>query len=373
MPPSSSKLCWISELSLTNFRSYDHLTLHTENKPIVITGPNGTGKTNLLEAVSLLGPSKGLRRAKLPSLQNFSNPVQPWTIHSKFIYDKNDKNKIVVAQDPETLSKKIILVNDTSTSQTRLFDWLSILWLTPFMDQIFLESLTLKRKFLDRLICGIYPSHQTHISKLDYALKERSKLLKDNITDAHWYRILEERIAQTSVTLVTQRQEYLTLLNEELQLRQTPFPIPLCFLKGTIEEWLKESSALDVEEKIMAHLHDHRPNDLKSKVNSLGGHQSELCVNHLDFERPAEVCSTGEQKALLLSMLLAHARLSHKKKKMMPILLLDEVVAHLDNTRREKLFIEICELNMQTWLTGTDAHLFDPLSEKAQFFSIKNN
>ena len=123
----------------------------------------------------------------------------------------------------------------------------------------------------------------------------------------------------------------------------------------------------------MAGLHKNRAEDLRTKTNSLGGHQSDLCVNHLDFDRPAEVCSTGEQKALLLSMLLAHARLSKKKKHLMPILLLDEVVAHLDNKRREKLFLELRDLNMQAWLTGTDAHLFEPFAEDAQFFSIKDN
>lgn len=365
----AQKTCWITELSLSNFRSYDHLALETGPAPVVITGPNGTGKTNLLEAVSLLGPSKGLRHAKLASVQNFSNPLQPWAIHGKVTYEGEDDNKIVVAQDPETLSKKIILVNGTPTGQAGLFNWVTILWLTPFMDQIFLESTSLKRKFLDRLICAIHPAHQTHLSKLEYALRERSKLLKDNISDAHWHRILEERIAQESVALITQRCAYLEELNQELQSRRTPFPIPACFLQGTIETWLKDSPALDVEEKIIAQLHENRSQDLKSKLNSLGAHQSEFCVNHLDFDRPAEVCSTGEQKALLLSMLLAHARLSSQKKKLMPILLLDEVVAHLDSKRREKLFVEICELKMQTWLTGTDDHLFAPLAGQAQFFS----
>jgi DNA replication and repair protein RecF len=373
LPTESQKSCWISSLALFNFRSYDHLSLEIESpSPIVITGPNGTGKTNLLEAISLLGPSKGLRHAKLASIQNFSNSYQPWALHAKFIYDQNDVNKLVVAQDPEKLVKKTIMLNGTPTSQSGLFQWLTILWLTPFMDQIFLESTSLKRKFLDRLICALHPNHQTHLAKLEYALKERSKLLKDNVIDAHWYKILEERIARESVAIISQRQEYIHSLNTELCARRTPFPIPSCTLKGPIEEWLKTLPALEVEEKIITSLNSQRDNDLKSKLNSLGAHQSEFCVNHLDFQRPAEVCSTGEQKALLLSMLLAHARLSSRQRKRMPIMLLDEVVAHLDSQRREKLFIEICELNMQTWLTGTDDHLFAPLAGKAQFFSVQS-
>jgi len=368
-PSPAASACWLAELNLYSFRNYTALTLETDTRPVVITGPNGTGKTNILESISILGTSKGLRRAKIPDMRRFQERQSPWAVHGRLHYSDTDSHTVVAAQDPETLTKRKTLVNGTVTNQTDLFQWLTVLWLTPFMDQIFMESAAPKRKFLDRLISALFPHHQTHTAKLEYALRERSKLLRDQVTDDVWYRVLEDRIARESVVIINTRQAYLRELNAELQSRQTPFPIPLCTLTGQIETWLDQSPALAVEEKICRYLRDHRAEDLLNRTNSMGGHQSVLCVNHLDFNRPAEVCSTGEQKALLVSLLLAHARLAQAKKHRMPIVLLDEVVAHLDQSKREKLFNEIVDLKMQTWLTGTDEALFEALAGNAQFFT----
>lgn len=368
-PNNLTSPCWFSELTLYSFRNYESLTLETDARPVVLTGPNGTGKTNILESISILGTSKGLRRAKIPDMRRFQDYHSTWAVHGRLNYSTNDYHTLVVAQDPETQIKRKTLINGTPTNQSDLFQWFTVLWLTPFMDQIFMESASPKRKFLDRLIIALYPHHQTHTAKLDYALRERSKLLRDQVTDPVWYKVLEERIARESVAVINTRQSYLAELNTQLQSRQTPFPIPSCSLTGPIEEWLAQHPALTVEDKICQYLHDNRQEDLLNRTNSMGGHQSVFCVNHLDFNHPAEVCSTGEQKALLVSMLLAHARLAQAKKHRMPIVLLDEVVAHLDQHRREKLFEEIIDLNMQTWLTGTDQNLFEALTDRAQFFT----
>lgn len=363
--------CWVEHLRLHNFRNYTSLDLETAREPVVLTGQNGAGKTNILEALSLLNPNKGIRRATVPQLQNFHHPEQPWAINAR-LRRGDDFSQINMGIDLLAPKKKILKINGTLTPKSGLLEQVIVLWCTPFMDQIFVASLSQRRKFLDRLVTMYDPAHSKRLAKLEHTLRERGRLLKERCMDNTWLSALEERIARESVAIITTRQHFLEKLNHYTKDALTNFPKAHCHVKGAIEKLLETNAALTVEDKVSETLHNNRLQDTYSSSASMGAHLSDLVVYHLDFNQPAEVCSTGEQKALLLSIIMAQARLSVELRRCTPLLLLDEVVAHLDLVRRETLFQEISDLKMQAWLTGTDIGHFEPLEGRAQFFNISH-
>lgn len=358
---------WLSQLSLFHFRNYTHHTITATASPQVITGPNGSGKTNILEAISLLGGGRGLRRATLSHLQNYKSD-QPWALNIR-LWDNEEELKINMGVESLEASKKIVKVNGTITPVTQLAQWVQVVWLTPFMDQLFLESPGRRRTFMDRLILPFDYQHASRLAKLEYALKERNRLLRDAVQDTTWLDTLEDRIAQESVAIMASRQHFLHELNETILEMGSAFPQAQCKLVGPIAQLLLTKPALEVEDEVRRLLAVGRRQDNLSG-GGISAQQSDLSVYHLDFRRPAEVCSTGEQKALLLSMVLAQARLIVAHTGRPPLILLDEVVAHLDQARRCALFKEILALRMQGWLTGTDRDLFKELEQDAHFLSI---
>ncbi len=360
---------YVASLQLNSFRSYARIKLFLENGPIVFTGPNGAGKTNILEAVSLLSPGRGLRKAKQEDLRNLKAPHQPWGINST-IQTASDLHRINVAQDSTAISRKLVQINGTISAQPALQEYVRLIWLTPFMDQIFLESPSDKRRFIDNLVGTLEINHSKNVSQLEQAVKERNKLFKERRTDPLWFKSIEKRIATLSLSIVKSRLHYFEALNQEMTTPHTSFPQAYCAMDGFIESVLNEIDFAETVELLVDKLAQTRSQDALNYSTSIGAHQSHFSFTHKSLARRASLCSTGEQKALLLSILLSHVRIISKMKSMKPVLLLDEIVAHIDMTRRQELFHEIKRLKMQVWMTGTDEDTFSPLKSGAQFFKV---
>lgn len=362
----------ITALKLYNYRCYEQLALECPLQPIVLTGPNGAGKTNILEAISLFSPGKGLRKSKLSLLSNIQSPKDPWAVHGTYTFPSGNLALSTGIDLSNESERRFVKINGAPHPQTTLHEWIHILWQTPQSDGLFIEGMSPRRRFIDKLISQIHPSYPKHLYRYDYALRERSRLLKENNFDDYWLRALEETMSQEAVVITMHRIDFVRQLTEAGQNNVTKFPSFSIHSKGLIEEWLEEHPALVVEEKIQKHLKDNRQNDSLTGGTKIGPHQSEIPVINLDYNYPAEVCSTGEQKALLVSLMLAQCRLQTTVCNRVPILLLDEVVAHLDNERRACLFEEIIALRLQAWLTGTDSQVFHPLEGLAHFLTINN-
>jgi len=259
-------------------------------------------------------------------------------------------------------------------SQTALAEFLSVHWLTPRMDRLFSDGAASRRRFVDRLVFGADPAHAGRVSAYTHALRERAKLLRQGRAggraDSDWLSALEDAMAGKGVAVAAARREMISRLNAVSAAKTGPFPGAGLALKGDVESWLEEGPALEAEDRLRAALVKARRVDGESGGASVGAHRSDLKVRHLAKECPAERCSTGEQKALLIAIILANARLQARERGVVPILLLDEVAAHLDGHRREALFAEVLALGSQAWLTGVDADVFSDLRGEAQFFSI---
>ena len=375
----------LARLSLSDFRCYQSLRLHADPRPVVLTGPNGAGKTNILEALSFLVPGRGLRGARLSDLAR----TEP---------DNQTFRKWAVAADLETPTgpvsigtgrgdqgggareKRLVHIDSEPVrSQALLADHLSAQWLTPQMDRLFVEGPSARRRFLDRLVFGFDPAHAGRVSAYEHALRERSRLLRHGQPDSgrpadpEWLSSLEATMASRGVAVSAARLQLASRLGE-ISAQHDPgaFPGAAITVSGDIEKWLGEGPALQAEDRFRAALAASRHSDRENGAAGLGPHRSDLVVHHMGTGQAAALCSTGEQKALLIALILANARLQASERGSLPLLLLDEVAAHLDERRREALFQEILGLGIQAWMTGTDTALFEPLAKTAQFFGVEN-
>lgn len=364
--------CWVQSLQLHYFRNYTSLTLQTSSEPVVLTGLNGAGKTNILEALSFLSPGRGLRKDKLANVSTFG-ATEGWVVNTGF---QSNGERNVIGTGLERLAtgqlseKRVIRINQQSVAQSDLSQWMHVIWQTPQMDRLFIDGMSERRKFLDKLIAGMDPSHMTRLYRYDYALRERSRLLRENIREQAWLKTLEETMVNESVAICASRQDFVAELNTFCQQRVSHFPRAKLAVQGEIENWLKKHPAVEVEALLLQKLYDQRGHDALQGGASHGAHHSQIEIWHMEIGQPADICSTGEQKALLLSIMLADCRLQFAMQKRAPLLLLDEVLAHLDEQRRETLFAEIKGLKVQAWMTGTDRHIFEPINKSAQFFTV---
>lgn len=368
MPPRG-----VERLSLSYFRCYEIFSVSLDSRPVVLTGPNGAGKTNLLESLSFLIPGRGLRHARLSDIRCQEN-VNPWAV-SVQLRDGEHKLQIGTGLDPEVpeSERRLTKINGEKVkSQSMLTQWVSVLWLTPQMDRLFLEGSQGRRRFLDRLVYGFDPSHAQRLNRYEHVLKERNLLLRQGRFDPYWMESLEEALVSEGIALTIARREVVEQLSRVLIQKGTAFPQAELSLRGTVENLLDGRSLLDVEEEMRRLLYESREQDRFTGRTALGPHRSDLHVVHPAKNQQAALCSTGEQKALLLSMIMASAHLLSVRTGTIPLLLLDEVVAHLDEMRRSALFDELIKLKIQTWLTGTDVSLFEGLQENAQFLSLKD-
>jgi DNA replication and repair protein RecF len=361
----------VARLILTDFRSYAEARIDVGPLPIVLTGPNGAGKTNLLEAISFLTPGRGLRRAKLSEIDR-RGCAGPWAL-SVQLATEDGLLSIGTGRDAasESGERRLLRIDGaTAKSQAELARLTSLVWLTPQMDRLFNEGSSARRRFLDRLVLGFDPEHAAQLSAYERAMRERLKLLRDGGGDPAWLAALEEEMAAHGIALAAARGEAVVRLDQACAAVQGPFPQAHLALDGDVDRWLAQMPALAAEDELRRRLQTQRRIDGDSGTTTFGPHRADLVVHHVGNGMPAAQCSTGEQKALLLAILLAQARLLTAQKGAAPIMLLDEVAAHLDAERRGALFAALLDLKTQAWLTGTDASLFAGLRGEAQFFAV---
>lgn len=372
----------VERLTLTHFRNYATLRLHCGAEPVVLTGPNGAGKTNLLEALSFLAPGRGLRRAKLTDIarRDLKDPDQDgaviWGVAAHLTTPQGPVELGTGCNGEVTKGgrpRRIVHVDgETVSQQAALAEHVHIQWLTPQMDRLFLDGPQARRRFLDRLVFGFDPAHAGRVAAYEHALRERNRLFKAQgaRADADWLSALEDTMASKGVAVAAARHEVLLRIKPACVDVHSHFPAAEVSLEGTLERWLEEKPALAAEDQYRSALAASRARDAETGRAAIGPHRSDLRVRHVGNGRMAEFCSTGEQKALLIRLVLAHVQTAARDWGRLPILLLDEVAAHLDETRRAALIEEIVALRIQAWLTGTDDALFEPFKHAAQFFRV---
>jgi len=357
----------VARLTLGNFRSYAAAQIEVAGAPVVLAGPNGAGKTNLLEAISFLAPGRGLRRAKLSEIDR-RNGGSAWTL-SLQLATAEGMVQIGTGRDAHSESgeRRVVRIDGApAKTQAELAQLASLVWLTPQMDRLFTEGAGARRRFLDRLVLGFDPEHANALGAYERAMRERLRLLRDGPADASWLGALEETMAAHGVAVAAARRDAVMQIDRACAETAGPFPQARLAMAGEVESWLGSMPALAAEDALRQRLAALRRVDAEAGVTTFGPHRSDLAVEHVGNEMPAPHCSTGEQKALLLAILLAQAASQGAP----PLMLLDEVAAHLDAERRAALFAELLDLKTQAWLTGTDAALFAPLRGKAQFFAV---
>lgn len=351
----------IRRLSLTDFRSYDGALIVPNPGFVVLTGENGAGKTNILEAVSLFAPGRGLRRAKLSEMARRGKPGG-FSVAAVLEAAGGDVD-LGTGMLPATPGRRKVRINGATASATALTEWLSILWLTPAMDRLFTDAPTGRRAFLDRLALALEPSHAHRASRYEAAMRARNRLLADKAPlDIEWCAALETQMAEYGSAVAAARGQTVAALNGALA-DQPEGPFAKAML--AIEGWTPDSD-------FGAELASGRERDRTAGRTLSGPHRSDLAVTHTGKGQAADRCSTGEQKALLLAIVLAHADLVAGRAGRPPLILLDEVAAHLDPLRRAALFERLAHGGGQVWMTGTEAALFAELGRDASRFVIRD-
>ncbi|AID34342.1 DNA replication/repair protein RecF [Mesorhizobium sp. SEMIA 3007] len=362
----------ISKLTLTNFRNYAALAIDLAPGAVVFSGDNGAGKTNLLEAISFLTPGRGLRRAPYADVAREGGDGG-FALHARL--DGPDGQVEIgtgISVGEGEGGRRVRINGATARSAEDMLEWLRVVWLTPAMDALFTGPAADRRRFLDRLVLAIDPGHGQRALDYEKAMRSRNRLLTDGSRDDRWFEAIETQMAETGVAIAAARAELVRLLAAMIdRLPDTgPFPQADISLSGDLEAEVSSAPAVDVEERFRRALAGGRDRDRAAGRTLEGPHRSDLLVRHRPKAMPAELCSTGEQKALLVGIVLSHARLTGEMSGMTPILLLDEIAAHLDGGRRAALFSILEELNCQAFMTGTDAALFSSLKGRAQFLTV---
>lgn len=363
---------FVTRLSLHAFRCYPSARIETDGRPVVLTGPNGAGKTNVLEALSYLAPGRGLRRARLSDVTRRGTD-DTWAVSVRIGGAGID---IDVGTGPAPAvngaERRIVRIDGDSARTSALTTMLGVHWLTPQMDRLFADGAGERRRFLDRMVFGSDPEHARRIGAYERTMRERARLLRERRGEDAWLTALEQQMAANGVAIAAARRDLTARLAHAIQESASPFPRAVLAIAGTLENALDDTPAIDVEARFQDRLHENRPRDGEMGGAGEGPHRSDLVVHHGEKAMPAAQCSTGEQKALLIAIVLANARLEKRRRGGAPLLLLDEVAAHLDEDRRAALYEEIIALRTQAWLTGTDAALFAPLRERAQFLQVRD-
>ncbi len=365
----------LTRLTLTDFRNYGHLSLDLEPGAVVLTGHNGAGKTNLLEAISFLTPGRGLRRAQLADVARLGAP-SGFAVHAALEGPEGDVEIGTGTAggngEPGENSRRVRINGAPARSADAMLEWLRVMWLTPAMDQLFTGPAADRRRFLDRLVLAVDPAHGQRALAYEKAMRGRNRLLADEVHDPQWFEAIEAQMAETGTAMAAARAELIRLMTAMVERlpEDGPFPRAALAIAGPLEEAVTQKAAVDVEEEFRAALSDGRPRDRAAGRTLTGPHRSDLLVRHVPKDQPADLCSTGEQKALLVGMVLAHAQLVGEIAGMAPILLLDEIAAHFDAVRRAALFDILERLNCQYFATGTEPGLFEALSGRAQFLTV---
>ncbi|HET7803357.1 MAG TPA: DNA replication/repair protein RecF [Pseudolabrys sp.] len=368
---------FLRRLTLNNFRSYHAAQVRLDRAgPVVLTGANGAGKTNLIEAISLLAPGRGLRRATMEELA-FSEGDGAWAISAE-IEGMLGLATLGTGIDPpvgeeSAPTRKCRIDRESVGSATAFADHLRVVWLTPAMDPLFNGPASERRRFLDRLVLAVDAQHSSRVAALERSLRSRNRLLEDSPGDSHWLEAVEHETAEVAVAVAAGRAETARRLSAALEAsRDTAreFPQAQITLQGWMEQLLPDHSAVEIEDRYRALLKDNRARDAAAGRTLDGPHLSDLIVSHAGKNISAADASTGEQKALLIRLVLAHAGLIRQMTGFAPVLLLDEVVAHLDPSRRAALYDALSSLGAQAWMTGADPTAFGDIVGRAQVFLV---
>ncbi|HBS50776.1 MAG TPA: DNA replication/repair protein RecF [Rhodobacteraceae bacterium] len=350
----------LTDLSLSHFRSHRRAHVNVDARPVAIFGPNGAGKTNILEAVSLISPGRGLRRASVEEMTR-----RPEALGWKIAAQLESQGRL---HEVETWSEggaaRQVRIDGKAASQVALGRIARVLWLIPSMDRLWIEAAEGRRRFLDRMTLSFFPDHAGAALDYEKAMRERNRLLKDEVRDAGWYGALEAQMAAAGHRLNQARTQALDFLTKAQAQAETAFPV------AELELVQNEGAMPATEGDLRAALAESRFRDMAAGRALVGPHRTDLHGVYAAKGVPARDCSTGEQKALLVSLILANARALAGQIGAPPILLLDEVAAHLDAGRRAALYDEICMLGVQAWMTGTGPELFAELGDRAQRLEV---
>ena len=364
----------IHRLALTNFRSYRATTVAAGRNLVVLTGANGAGKTNLIEAISFLVPGRGLRRATLDEVP-FAEGDGSWAVSAE-VEGMLGLAMLGTGNEPptgeETSRSRLCRIDREPVGSAAAFaDHLRVIWLTPAMDQLFMGPASERRRFLDRLALAVDAEHTSRVSALERSLRSRNRLLEEPRPDTHWLDAIEHETAELAVAVAAGRSETVRRLQGALaQRRDEVFPSAEIALDGWMEQGLLGHPAVEIEERYRTILKDNRPRDAAAGRTLDGPHLTDLAVVYAPKSIPAADASTGEQKALLIGLVLAHAGLLAEMTGFAPVLLLDEVVAHLDPGRRTALYDALGRLGAQVWMTGADPAAFADIAGQADVFTV---
>ena len=366
----------IRRLTLSNFRNYRAASLEVDDRPIVLCGPNGAGKTNLIEAISLLAPGRGLRRATLEEVA-FQEGDGSWAVAAEVegaLGLATLGTGIEPAQDDEAAAQRKCRIDREPVGSASAFaDHLRVVWLVPAMDSLFVGAPSERRRFLDRLALAVDTQHASRVNALERALRSRNRLLAEPRPDPHWLDAVEHETAELAVAVAAVRAEAVSRMERVLaSRRESDFPPAELALDGWMEKLLPAHPALDIEERYRAVLRESRARDAAAGRTLDGPHVTDLSVVYMRKNIAASAASTGEQKALLIGLVLAHARLITEMTGSTPVLLLDEIVAHLDPGRRAALHAELAQLGAQVWMTGADPAAFAEVADRAAMIEVRS-
>jgi DNA replication and repair protein RecF len=377
---SDTRTCLtLARLQVTDFRNHGHIELNLERGAVVLTGVNGAGKTNLMEAVSLLAPGRGMRRANFADLARRDGPGG-WSVAAD-VEGPGGKVVIGTGQNPgpadasgRAAGRRVRIDGTDQRGSGILGEQVRLLWLTPAMDRLFAGPAADRRRFLDRLVLAIDPGHGKRVLAFEKAMRERNRLLSGPGPDPAWLEAAERQMAEHGVAVTAARLDALALLGElvtDAGFESGLFPQPELALSGVLEPEFDFKSATEIEEDYAKILYDSRHKDRLAGRTGQGPHRSDLEVRHKTKDMAAQLCSTGEQKALLISILLAQTEIVKRMfDGFWPLLLFDEIGAHLDAERRHALFARIEALGIQAWMSGTDREVFRGLGASAQIFEL---
>jgi DNA replication and repair protein RecF len=366
----------IRRLTLTNFRTYRAAQVEVGYGPIVLVGANGAGKTNFIEAISFLTPGRGLRRATLEDVA-FSEGDGSWAVSAE-VEGALGLATLGTGIDPlagedRVISRKNRIDREPVPSASAFADHLRVIWLVPAMDGLFNGPASERRRFLDRLVLAVDAEHASRVAALERALRSRNRLLEEPRPDMHWLDAVEHETAELAVAVTALRVETVTRLQAALNTRKTScsqLPTAELAVEGWMEALVALHPAVEIEDRYRALLREKRARDAAAGRTLDGPHLSDLAVRHATKDIPAAAASTGEQKALLIGLVLAHAGLLTEMTGYAPVLLLDEVIAHLDPARRAALHSELDSLGAQVWMTGADAAAFAEAPATAQLLEV---
>ena len=379
LPKIAPHFLRVAELRLTHFRNYTSALLENLQPLNVLTGANGSGKTNILEALSLLTPGRGMRRARADEWSNTTGPGT-WSVAAQLLIDDDEvrigTGRTLAAGDADDETSRDIRINGASARRARaLADHVTALWLTPEHDGLFRGPAGERRRFLDRLVAALDSSHNGRVTRMEKLLRSRNRLLAEDKLDDRWLLAIEHELAMSAVAVSAARLAHVASLSASINAhhdKASPFPFAVIELQGEMEDMLKDTPGTVAEDRYRENLARARYSDAQAGRTTRGAHLCDLSVQHGPKQIAAAGASTGEQKALLVGLILAQARHAFEQSGRMPLLLLDEIAAHFDALRRAALYDALEHLGAQAFMTGTDPEMFTTLRRRAGFIEVMN-